>query len=150
MDWKLLKETDGLRLFAVVLDRDDEAFGAIQDFAARQNITAASVSAIGAFERAVVGWFDIETESYRRIPVEEQCEVLSALGDIGVDKEGKPSLHLHAVLGLADGSTRGGHFLEGTVRPTLEVMVTETPGHLRRTKKSEFGISLLDLSAREA
>ena len=35
--------------------------------------------------------------------------------------DGKPSLHLHAVLGLRDGTTRGGHFLKGIVRPTLEV-----------------------------
>jgi predicted DNA-binding protein with PD1-like motif len=49
------------------------------------------------------------------------------------------------VLGLSDGSTRGGHLLEGIVRPTLEVMVAKTPAYLRRKKKPEFGIALIDL-----
>ncbi len=52
---------------------------------------------------------------------------------------------MHAVLGLRDGSVRGGHFLEGIVRPTLEVTVVETPAHLRRRKRAELGIALIDL-----
>jgi len=67
------------------------------------------------------------------------------IGDIAVDDEGKASLHLHVVLGLSDGTTRGGHFLEGHVRPTLEVMLRETPARLRRRKRPELGIALIDL-----
>ena len=33
----------------------------------------------------------------------------------------------HVVLGLSDGTTRGGHLIEGRVFPTLEVVVTENP-----------------------
>ena len=77
----------------------------------------------------------------------QQCEVLSALGDIAIDDSGKPSLHVHVVLGLSDGSTRGGHLLEGFVRPTLEVTLVETPAHLRRKKRPELGIALIDLAS---
>lgn len=146
MKSKLLSEADGVRLFALVLDPGKEAFSAIRTFAANEGIKGASVSAIGAFEKAVVGWFDFGSKDYRRIPVDAQCEVLSMLGDIGQDGDGKASVHLHAVLGLSDGSTRGGHFLEGIVHPTLEVMVTETPEHLCRKKRPELGIALLDLA----
>lgn len=146
MKSKLLSEADGVRLFALVLDPGEEAFSMIQAFAAGKNIRGASVSAIGAFERAVVGWFDFNSRDYRKIPVDEQCEVLSMLGDIAEEDGGGPSVHLHAVLGLSDGSTSGGHFLEGTVRPTLEVMVTETPAHLCRKKRPELGVALLDLA----
>ena len=52
------------------------------------------------------------------VRVDEQCEVLSAIGDIASGDEGKASLHVHVV--LSDGTTRGGHLLEGKVRPTLE------------------------------
>lgn len=145
MKAKLLNDGADARTFVVVLDAGDEAFKAISDFAAKERVTAASVTAIGAFARATVGWFDFATKSYRRIPVAEQCEVLSALGDVAMGDEGRPSLHLHAVLGLSDGSTRGGHLLDGIVQPTLEVMVTETPAHLRRRKKPELGIALIDL-----
>jgi predicted DNA-binding protein with PD1-like motif len=70
--------------------------------------------------------------------------VLSALGDIAIGGDGKPSLHLHVVLGLSDGSTRGGHLLEAIVYSTLEIVIRETPAHLRRKKHVGFGIALLD------
>jgi uncharacterized protein len=145
MKSKLLSENEGGRTFVVILDPGDESFKSISDFAATESVTAAAVTAIGAFERATVGWFDFASKTYRKIPVDEQCEVLSAIGDIAAGDDGKPSLHLHAVLGLSDGSTRGGHLLEGIVRPTLEVMVTETPAHLHRRKRPELGIALIDL-----
>ncbi|MBZ9848262.1 DNA-binding protein [Mesorhizobium sp. CA14] len=147
MKSKLVGETSEQRTFVVVLDPGEEAFACLTAFAVEQGMTAASLTAIGAFEKAVVGWFDFQSKSYRRIPVDEQCEVLSAIGDIAVDDRGKPSLHMHAVLGLGDGSTRGGHLLEGYVRPTLEVTVLESPGHLRRRKRSELGVALIDLEA---
>jgi predicted DNA-binding protein with PD1-like motif len=71
--------------------------------------------------------------------------VLSVLGDIAEDDAGKPSIHLHAVLGLSDGSTRGGHLLEGIVKPTLEITLVETARNLRRRKRPELGIALIDL-----
>jgi len=147
MKSKLVAETSGQRTFVVVLDPGEEAFAALSAFAGQKGIAGASLTAIGAFEKATVGWFDFGSKSYRKIPVGEQCEVLSAIGDIAVDDSGKASLHVHAVLGLSDGSTRGGHLVEGIVRPTLEVTVTESPVHLRRTKRPGLGIALIDLGA---
>src|SRR5919198_3098929 len=113
------------QVHVVILDTGEEAFAALTRFANESGISAASLTAIGAFERATVGWFDIASKSYRKIEVNEQCEVLSAIGDIAVGDDGKASLHVHVVLGLSDGSTRGGHFLSGIVRPTPEVVLTE-------------------------
>jgi predicted DNA-binding protein with PD1-like motif len=95
---------------------------------------------------AHVGWFDLARKTYKPIEIDSQCEGLSLLGDIAMGDDGKPSLHMHAVLGLSDGTTRGGHFLKGIVRPTLEVTIVETPAHLRRRKRPELGIALIDLA----
>jgi uncharacterized protein len=130
----------------VILDSGEEAFAALTKFANDEKLSAASLTAIGAFERATIGWFDFAAKNYRKIEVNEQCEVLSAIGDIAVGDDGKPSLHVHIVLGLADGSTRGGHLTAGTVRPTLEVVVTEVPATLRRRKRADLGIALIDLA----
>jgi len=142
---KLLAEAADGRTFIVVLDDGEEAFQSIARFAALQEIGGASVSAIGAFSTATVGFFDFATKTYRKIPVDAQCEVLSALGDIAIGDDGKPSLHLHIVLGLEDGTTRGGHFLEGIVHPTMEIIIRESPADLRRKKKTGLGIALIDL-----
>jgi hypothetical protein len=135
------------RVHVVVLDSGDEAFATLTRFANDSGIAAASLTAIGAFEKATVGWFDFEKKTYKKIEVNQQCEVLSAIGDIARGDDGKASLHLHVVLGLSDGSTRGGHLLEGTVRPTLEVVLTETPSKLRRKKRPDLGIALIDIDA---
>ena len=137
--------------YVAVLDEGEEAFAALSDWAARQHLSAAQVTAVGAFERATVGWFDRAAKDYRRILVDQQCEVLSLIGDIAIGDSrggsapGQPQPHLHAVLGLHDGSTRGGHLLEGHVWPTLEVVVREAPAELRKTYQSDVGLALIDL-----
>lgn len=145
MKHKLLASDAGERTFILVLEEGDEAFKCITGFAERERITAASVSAIGAFRSATIAFFEYETKNYSKIPVEVQSEVLSMLGDLAVDDEGKASPHLHVVLGFSDGSTRGGHFLEGHVRPTLEVVLRETPADLRRRHRADLGIALIDV-----
>lgn len=145
MKSKLVSEKAGERTFVVILKPGEEAFTAITEFADREKLSGASLTALGAFERAVVGWFDPDTRKYRNIPIEQQCELLSAIGDIAEGDDGKPSLHLHVVLGLSDGSTKGGHLLKATVRPTMEVAVVESPVHLRRKKRPELGIALISL-----
>ncbi len=143
----LLNEA-GLKTWAVVLDTGDEAASALLAFAQEHGVTAASLSAVGGFSSAVLGFFDVQTKQYRRIPVDEQMEVLSLAGDItqaGEQADGKAKVHAHAVVGLADGSTRGGHLLEGSVRPTLEVIVTEAPAHLRRRHDPATGLALIAL-----
>jgi predicted DNA-binding protein with PD1-like motif len=47
------------------------------------------------------------------------------------------------VLGRRDGSTVGGHLLDASVRPTLEVMVIDSPEHLRRACDPVSGIALI-------
>jgi uncharacterized protein len=137
----------GLETRVVVLDSGEEAVAALTKFANDAQLTTASLTAIGAFEKATVGWFDFEKKTYKKIEVGEQCEVLSAIGDLAIGDDGKASLHVHVVLGLSDGTTRGGHLLAGTVRPTLEVVLIDTPSHLRRKKKPDLGIALIDLEA---
>jgi predicted DNA-binding protein with PD1-like motif len=146
MKSKLVWENAGERTFVLILDPGEEAFAAISDFAAKSKLAGASLTALGAFERATVGWFDLARKTYKPIEIGSQCEALSLIGDIATGDDGKPSLHLHAVLGLSDGTTRGGHFMKGIVRPTLEVTIVETPTHLRRKKKPELGIALIELA----
>jgi len=133
------------RVFVLILDQGEEASQAIAEFANREKIDGASVVAIGAFSDAKIGWFDLAAKKYEPIRIDEQCEVVSLMGDIAQGDDGKASLHLHAVLGLQDGSLRGGHFLTGSVRPTLEATITEPFAHLRRKKQTDLGIALIKI-----
>jgi hypothetical protein len=148
MKYKVVEDADVVT-YVVVCDPGDEAVAALTQFAQAEDLEAASIAAVGAFENAVVGWFDPAAKDYRRIPVGEQCEVLSLLGDVAQGQDG-PILHMHTVLGLSDGTTRGGHLLEGKVFPTLEVVVTETPAQLRKIMHPDIGVALIDLDRSES
>jgi hypothetical protein len=143
MKWKLL-DRGPPATYAVVLAKGDEAMAALHEFVCERKIDTAALTAIGAFERAVIGYFDWDKKDYKRIPVDEQVEVLSLIGDVAETKR-EPALHIHAVLGKSDGVVVGGHLLEGHVRPTLEVIVTQPPAHLRKKKDAETGLALIAL-----
>jgi uncharacterized protein len=147
MKSKVVEDADVVT-YVVVCDPGDEAVGTLTQFARSEDLEAAQITAVGAFEHATVGWFDRAAKDYRRIRVDEQCEVLSLVGDIAEGQDG-PILHVHVVLGLSDGTTRGGHLLEGKVFPTLEAVVTETPALLRKVMNPDIGIALIDLNRSE-
>jgi predicted DNA-binding protein with PD1-like motif len=146
MHSKLLWSNAGERTFVVILEPGEEAVSALTAFATDADLSGASLTAIGAFERATVGLFDLRKKTYKPIEIDQQCEGLSLMGDIAAGDDDKPSLHIHAVVGLSDGTTRGGHLLKATVRPTLEVTIVETPAHLRRRKRPDLGIALVNLA----
>ncbi len=148
MKSKIVEDADVIT-YVVVCDPGDEAVSALAQFARAERLEAAHLTAVGGFESATVGWFDRAAKQYRRIPVDEQCEVLSLIGDVAEGEDG-PSLHAHVVLGLPDGTTRGGHLIQGRVFPTLEVVVTETPAELRKVMRPDLGIALIDLDRSEA
>src|SRR5215469_12804799 len=148
MKAKVVEDADVVT-YVAICDPGDEAVSALTEFARSERLEASQITAVGAFEHATVGWFDPAARDYRRIPVDEQCEVLSLIGDIAEGQDG-PILHMHVVLGLSDGSTRGGHLLEGRVYPTLEVIVTEAPAELRKIMRPDVGIPLIDLERSES
>jgi predicted DNA-binding protein with PD1-like motif len=145
MKARQIHEASGQRTFAVIMDAGDEVMAALEEFAAKQGVSAAQVSAIGAFSSATLAFWDKTEKKYLEIPVTEQAEVLSMLGDVSLTSEGKPKIHLHAVLGRPDASTLGGHLMKGIAEPTLEVIVTESPAHLRRVFDSDKGLALIRL-----
>jgi predicted DNA-binding protein with PD1-like motif len=130
----------------VVFESGDEIASGLGRFAEAQGLTAARINGVGGLARAKLGFFDWQSKSYRDIPVDEQVEVLSFDGDVALAHDG-PHIHVHTVLGRADGSTIGGHLLEGTVRPTLEVSVVASPARLRRVHDEESGLELIDPEA---
>ena len=125
MKCRLIAAT-GQKTWAIVLDANEEAAGALLEFAREQKLSAAQLTGIGAFSEVELGFFEIEKKEYKRIPIREQLEVLSLTGDVTLS-EGKPKVHAHVVLGKRDGTAWGGHLLKGIVRPTLEVILTESP-----------------------
>jgi predicted DNA-binding protein with PD1-like motif len=145
MKTMLLSEAGGQRTFAVVFDTGDEVPDGLLAFADEHGVSGASFTAIGAFQRATLGYFDIERRDYARIIIDEQVEVLTLSGNIALAGDER-KVHAHVVVGKADGTAHGGHLLHATVRPTLEVVVIESPAALCRTVDAATGLPLLNLN----
>jgi predicted DNA-binding protein with PD1-like motif len=136
----------GERTIALIFDKGDEVIAGLTSFVRDRGITAGRFTAIGAFRELTLGFFDWEKKQYQKIPIHAQVEVLSLVGDVAL-KDGQPTLHAHVVVGKADGTAHGGHLIEGYVRPTLEVMLVESPSFLQRTHDEESGLALIDIGA---
>ena len=144
MKAKLIYDDRGQKTFAVIFDKGDEFIDKFTSFATENELGASHFTAIGAFRDVMLGYFDRETKKYQQIPIVEQMEVLSLVGDIAL-KGNIPQVHAHVVLGKADGTAHGGHILEAHVWPTLEVVLTESPTHLHRKIDPETGLALIEI-----
>jgi predicted DNA-binding protein with PD1-like motif len=143
MQSKLLNEAHGQRTFAVIFETGDEVIAGLTDFAKEHRLAGSQFTAIGAFSDVVLAYFDWSSREYQKHPLREQMEVLALAGDISLADDGTPKVHAHVVLGARDCTTRGGHLIEAHVRPTLEVIVTDSPQHLRRRHDPESGLALI-------
>jgi predicted DNA-binding protein with PD1-like motif len=141
-----LNESEGRRTYVAVFDIGDEVSRGLLDLAAEHQLKGSHFTGLGAFEDVVLGWFDWDAKVYRRIPIAEQVEVVSFVGNIAIAPDSKPGLHAHLAVARSDGAAYGGHLLEAHVRPTLEVIVTEEPVHLQRTFDKQKGMAFLSVS----
>jgi predicted DNA-binding protein with PD1-like motif len=140
---KQLTETP--KTFVVILDTGDEILSSLKSVARTEKLAGSSFKAIGALSNVELGWFNWETKKYQTgIKLQEQVELLSLIGDIAL-KDGEPQVHAHLVIGRQDGSAHGGHLWSATVRPTCEIVITESPKHLQKEIDPESGIALIRL-----
>lgn len=132
--------------YVIVFETGDEAANGLLEFVKQNRIGSGFFFGLGAFERATVAFFDLETKQYQHIPINEQTEVLSLVGNIAL-YEGEPRIHAHVVLGKRDGAAHGGHLISAEVRPTLEIWLTESPQIIERKMNQTVGLPLIDFSS---
>ena len=147
MKAKLLHEDDCQRTFALVFDTGDSVMDQLKAFAAKEKLAGAQFTGIGAFSAVTLGYFDREKKDYVGHDYAEQVEVASLTGDVALGPDRKPAIHVHCVLGRSDCSALAGHLLKATVRPTLELVLTESPVHLRKKYDATAGLALIDLES---
>lgn len=143
MSVKLVKDTPEEKVYAIVFIKGDEVLSGLTDFAAKYNVGDAHFTGIGAVSSATTAWIDLEKKLYHPTVTNEQVEVLSLIGDIATFN-GKPIVHMHAILGRRDGTTVGGHVWELNVNPTIEVFLTANTTPLGKRADPASGLKLID------
>jgi predicted DNA-binding protein with PD1-like motif len=142
MKSKLLSESPGERSVALIFETGDQVMSTLTRFAEEHHLRGSHFTAIGAFSDLTLAYFDWQSREYQKISMPGQVEVLSLIGDIA-ESDGKPKVHAHVVVGKRDGTAHGGHLIEARVRPTLEVILSEAPTHLRRKMDPQSGLPLI-------
>ncbi len=143
MRYKLVDEEP--KTFVLVFETSDELEQGLKEFASEQKLASASFKAIGALSSVRLGWLNWDTKQYETsVSLDEQVELLSLIGDVAM-KDGEPQVHAHTVVGRRDGTAHGGHLLQAHVRPTCEVVLTESPVHLKKEFDPAAGIMLIKL-----
>ena len=146
MEYQILQDEVGEQTYVLVFGTGDDVVDGLLQFARKQNLSGSRFTAIGALQSLTIGYFVWDKKEYEHIEINEQVEVLSLIGDITVE-QGEPKLHAHIVVGKRDGTAHGGHLIAAKVRPTLEVMLEETPTPLHRKFDPESGIALISLES---
>jgi predicted DNA-binding protein with PD1-like motif len=103
----------------------DDVMGGLARFAAVHPMSQGVLTGVGGTGAAVLAWYDPKARAFKRIEVDEKCEISGLVGTIAPNAQGKPNVHLHLVLTRQDGSSVSGHLISARVDPVLEVFVTD-------------------------
>ncbi len=136
MQYRRYKDT-----YAVRLDIGEEIMESLFSLCEKESIRLAQVSAIGAADRAVIGVFSREKQSYAQETLDQFMEITSLSGNV-TTMEGKPYIHLHTTLADQNHGIHGGHVLEMRTGLTCEMFLQVIDGEIGRERDEELGINL--------
>ena len=105
--------------------------------------TAVILSGIGQAKNVKLGYFRKKGD-YSEERFTKPFEILSLTGNI-VKQNDEYLLHLHAVLGDENKKTIGGHFINGIISITGEIVILKTKINAKRVYDEETGLKALKL-----
>lgn len=129
--------------WVVRLDPGEPVIRTLTAFAAKKKIGGAAVSGIGSCRNPELGFFEMGAGAYRFRTLAGDFEIASLTGNISLS-DGKPFVHLHAVLGDAEMQAWAGHLKEAEVLATCEIVLTPFTGPLGRAADPETGIKRIE------
>ena len=114
----------------------------LTEYCERENLRFAAVSLIGATSKVTIGYYDQRSHDYHQKSFLEEMEIVSCSGNVSL-KDGKPFLHLHAVMGDTQLRCFGGHLFPGSEVFAAEAYLQELSGEpLTRGPDESTGLAL--------
>jgi len=117
------------RTYKIHMVKGDEMMSGLTDFAEKYKIKNGHFTALGAINKGLFGWSDVESgKGQKKIEMNQEAEIVSLMGSMTMDNQGRGTVHGHGTVALSDGSVRGGHWWEAHVSIIADVFVTEEEG----------------------
>jgi hypothetical protein len=123
----ILREFKAGRIYQGGLARGKEIIDGLAEIMKRHEITAGTISGLGAVSEAQIGYFDAQSKSYEKMVFHEHMEIVSLKGNISF-KDNEVFPHLHVVFSRSNFSTVGGHLFPGTKVYALEFEIVSFEG----------------------
>jgi len=138
-------EIKPIKTYVGKLEHGEDLLGQLTEIAKENNITLGKVEAIGAVQKANIGYYDQDTREYRFFDIDEHLEITLLTGNISI-KDDKPMVHAHISLADEKGEVFGGHLGPGTIVFACEFVMTAYSGpKYLRTFDEQTGLNLWDL-----
>jgi hypothetical protein len=109
------------------LSHGEDLLGGITDTCTREGIYLGRVEALGAVQRARLGYYHQLSREYRFLALNEPLELICLCGNVSI-RDGDPFVHAHVTLSDSRGRAFGGHLAEGTVVFACEFVIESLEG----------------------
>jgi predicted DNA-binding protein with PD1-like motif len=131
---------EGSRIF-IRLEMGDEVHSSLAEVATRYGVSGGWFNGIGAAKSVELGYYDLERKDYDRTKIAGEVEIAPASGSLGL-VDGKPFVHLHAVVSDRQCVPRAGHLFSAVTAATLEFVLFVAEEPIERTRDEATGLNL--------
>ena len=135
MDYRRFGDTVIVRL-----DKGEDIVEQILAVARKEQLTAASVSGIGATDDFTMGVFDLEKKGYNAFHFTGNHEITALAGNV-TTMNGETYLHLHINCANAQGQVVGGHLMRAKISLTCEIFMQVCGGKAERTHDDALNLN---------
>jgi uncharacterized protein len=126
----------------VIVERGEKLVATLTEAFAVHKIEGGFISGLGALTQAELGYYYLHKRDYLRKTFTDEYELISLTGNVAL-KDGKPFVHVHAVLGDDKFNAFGGHLFEAVSAVTAEVSVSPFPFAPVRQFNDDVGLATI-------
>jgi len=114
-------------VFMGKLDYGKDILEELTNICEKENITLGIINALGAVQKANVGFYNQETKEYQFQEFDEPLEITALIGNVSL-RDGKPIIPAHITLSDEPDNAIGGHMIPGTTVFACEFEIIELDG----------------------
>ena len=123
----IIKKVKTRELFMGKLNHGSDLLEEINGICRKENIRLGRIEALGAVQKARLGFYNQQTHEYNYFTIDQSLEILNLVGNVSL-KDGNPIVHAHITLADKTGKAYGGHLALGTMVFACEFMLEAFDG----------------------
>ena len=123
-------------------DKNEDVIQSLSTFCKRHKIPAGSFTGLGACQKVVLSYYDLESKRYLDKNFNEDLEIASLIGNVA-QFENSSVIHAHGIFSDRNYQTYGGHVKELVVSATCEIHLHVFHDSMERHFDNTTGLKLL-------